>query len=608
MNYSDLVKDAFINPIRSVLIVDDEYPTWETILKPQSESDSKWGKSRGKVLDMVAAFRANSPSLIVDIHDGSLLEDSDTDELAKHLYQSDLLVLDYQLDGSDGGGDKSVGIACKLLENDHFNLIVLHTSLKELWAPFEEMVVGLISKSKSFPQGLVQRGQAAYDALEDEEQEEFDDISKKCITPMQYLYCYQLGNATRHELADLMKGGGPFTEFKVQLEKTEIDSHNLPALGVWAMSKLQTELEKKFSRVDHNALSWSDSRISGSGSNFWIRTNKGFIAFANKNNTSDLILALQNALEAWQPTPTRLLSAKLRSELDRQGVIAEDEVFKDKLVFRKFYSNLTEQTDENSEITQRTALEGQARRHVEHLVDRTIEPVILYGQNIIKADPAANDSGASFLDHYGIFNDQQIVESSKYYNSYISSKSPTGWHISPGQIFCTTRPDSEMQELWVCVSPACDLVPGQRKIGIQTKDGSVKSFIAVRLEEGFTEELSSRQINSNEFVFLHSGDKIDVRSIYPKASADIDDSKIGSKQPHWRMFFAKNEGKFITQTVPNLGKKEVELQWLIAGDDGLKLHDQTVEIKWQLRYEYALNLNQKLGGNLTRIGLDFLAT
>ena len=120
--------------------------------------------------------------------------------------------------------------------------------------------------------------------------------------------------------------------------------------------------------------------------------------------------------------------------------------------------------------------------------------------------------------------------------------------------------------------------------------------------------LSSRQINSNEFVFLHSGGKIDVRSIYPKTSEDADDSKMGSKQPHWRMFFAKNEGRFKDQSGSNTGKKEVELQWLIAGDESLKLHDQTVEINWQLRYEYALNLNQKLGGNLTRIGLDFLAT
>ena len=194
-----------------------------------------------------------------------------------------------------------------------------------------------------------------------------------------------------------MKGGGPFSGFRVQFEKTVIDNKKMQALAVWAMFELQTRLEKKFSLVDHNALSWSDSRISGNDSHFWIRTNKGFIAFANKNNTSDLILALQNALEAWQPTPTRLLSAKLRSELDRQGVIAEDEVFKDKLVFRKFYSNLTEQTHDNSEITQRTALEGQARRHVEHLLDRTMEPVILYGQNIINADPVANGTGASFF-------------------------------------------------------------------------------------------------------------------------------------------------------------------------------------------------------------------
>ena len=36
-SFSDLVKEAFIDPLRSVLIVDDEYPTWEEILNSHLE-------------------------------------------------------------------------------------------------------------------------------------------------------------------------------------------------------------------------------------------------------------------------------------------------------------------------------------------------------------------------------------------------------------------------------------------------------------------------------------------------------------------------------------------------------------------------------------------
>ncbi|WP_205930622.1 hypothetical protein, partial [Pseudomonas viridiflava] len=44
----------------------------------------------------------------------------------------------------------------------------------------------------------------------------------------------------------------------------------------------------------------------------------------------------------------------------------------------------------------------------------------------------------------------------------------------------------------------------------------------------------------------------------------------------------------------------------IVGDTGLTFNEQKCEVVAQLRYEYALNLLQKLGGHLSRVGLDFV--
>ncbi|MCY0148831.1 hypothetical protein OEG84_14260 [Hoeflea sp. G2-23] len=40
-SFSDLVREAFIDPLRSVLIVDDQYPTWEEILNSKIEAGAK---------------------------------------------------------------------------------------------------------------------------------------------------------------------------------------------------------------------------------------------------------------------------------------------------------------------------------------------------------------------------------------------------------------------------------------------------------------------------------------------------------------------------------------------------------------------------------------
>jgi hypothetical protein len=614
MSYQKLVTEALIDPIRSVLIIDDEYPTWEGVL-----TDVDFSGDRKKILKTIQAFRTHEPgkkpSLIVDIHDGKDITAPNFGDLAQHLHQSDLLVLDFQLDGDDGGGKKSVGIARQLLENEHFNLIVVHTA-SDLGDAFEEMVIGLLPQSAKVPPGLLSRASTIWSSfvtkmLDDEglDEDEVRSSLNEVLKLQHYIACFKGQNSEVCSFSDIQAGVGLFQPFMTLMTEWEVAEKDRHFVAIHYLNEICAEFLCPESDESRRTLSWNDERNTDAP--FWIRTNRGFIAFADKK-TTDLVPVLTTALEHWQPTPIRLLSAKLRSQLDKQGVIAEDEVFKDRQVFHKFYSLLTAQkTDQKV----KNALEAQMRRHTETLVDKTMGPVIEYGKRVVETDPKGDGGGLNYIDFFGNL-DSGDKSTADRYNSFMSTKPPSGWHVEPGHIFCLKDDADGTNHYWVCLSPACDMVPGQRKIGIQWKDESIRPFLAVRLEQG-NNNLTDDQINSNEFVFLLQPDEsIKILSLFVKgstpAAVEGDDAEVEpelasvqNKQPHWRMFYACGGGEFDPQKLSNEDVRITKLQWLVASEESLTVKSDEVTVSWQLRYEYALNLNQKLGSSLTRVGLEY---
>lgn len=624
MSYSELVREAFIEPIRSVLIVDDEYPTWDSILSgswskeldKNDKATEKWNTNGPRLLKTVLAFRDSSPSMIIDMDDGSTLDSTTSIDIAKHLHQSDLLILDYQLDGSEGDGDKSIGLASKILENEHFNLIVVHTTADRVNEAFENLVISLISEIKNVPKTLVTQGQVVLrqiamgkaddtedaNELEEVEASIVEELKTKYITASVYLHCYfksdKLGIFSLRELTLETGPLGPYCEHsKNALKLSKLDTMRL---GAYILHEIGSELSKKFSKTKHNSLSCSDRRINESVS--WIRSSKGFIAFADKSDPTSLMEVLQNALEHWGPTPSRLLSARMRSEIDRQGVVAEDEIFSDNLVFRKFYEGLSSKDEKNTNAKKRVTLESQIKRHMESLGDQSAETITAFGMKILESDNISDDKPHGFIGDYGKTSPEDLASSGLKYNAYICSKEPSGPFISTGQIFTLTDQNNTSSDYWVCLSPLCDMVPKQRRIGIENVDNNAKPFFAAKLENiPNAGDLVEKQINSNEYIFLNIDGKISVKSIYANSSTNE------GKDPHWRMFVAKNAGWFDDYENGPLATRELDLQWLVSNGTPLTIQCQKVKIEWQLRYEYALNLNQKLGSNLTRVGLDFIS-
>ena len=103
VSYEDIITKTYIDPIRSVIAVDDEFPTLEAVLSlpPNGEDDEKLYCWKGAELqaERLKNFleKCRKKKWIFDVHDGKDIKpDSDGSLDIQHLHQTDLMVLDYE--------------------------------------------------------------------------------------------------------------------------------------------------------------------------------------------------------------------------------------------------------------------------------------------------------------------------------------------------------------------------------------------------------------------------------------------------------------------------------------------------------------------------------
>ena len=589
VTFSDLVKQAFIDPIRSVLIIDDQYPTWEQVFGEEGydASDAKRWTPKNKILKVVKQFRQMSPALTVDIHDGQHNE-----EIGNYLHQSDLLVLDYQLEKNEPHGVRAAQIVADLLNNNHFNLVVIHTAIGDLIDPFNTILMSLLTPLK-ISDDRAAEGVNLVEALEDAGEERFEDVFedlKKALNATAYI-ALQGFERNGRERADCMKSSPEFANFRAIADEAGWDDDQRLKVLEWGMSSH----DKKVASYEASSrdLRWSKP---GNRRKPWIRTNGGFIAFADKKNTQ-LLKILQTAIEDWRPSPSRLMSAHIRTEISQKGAGAEHHALSDKHAYWHYYKELREvPLDPSLEAIQnrrKNLLESHVARHTERLLDQISNKAVDFGMQVLRADPSeANPKRPGFSRHYAINSSVKAerIKARAHYNAHISTKQLSGWHLNPGHIFKIKK------EMWVCLSPSCDLVPFQKAsiAVLNSREASVKPFVAAKLTPWQT--YTSSEVNSNTLIFLKEDDVIKTYTVYPRGG------QFGS--PIWRLFMAADFGKFVIEEDHTA---KLSLSYLFSKEKQMQVKEVDAKLVGQLRYEYALNLIQKLGIEFTRIGLDFSA-
>ena len=573
-HYYLFIEEVFINPVRSVLIIDDDYPTFDEVLRNDYGQEKDWHSIPNRIYNVIRKFRERPQPLLVDVSDGTNIPAEP--KKISHLHQSDLLVLDYELDKtSPEDGTTAINVLRGLMSNRHFNLVVVYTQIN-LDKVFDEVRWGLIDESNNSlsadklkeAEKLIQEGE---DELEGFEQQLRESLPAEG-------YFYSRLNPKKY-LRDTAKGNQPYSAFYDQTEKLNWKSDQKKLV----LQYLLKEIERKNRSCEDQSfsLSWSTGSVK------WIRSDSAFVAFSEKSDDDDLIKKLQSALNDWCPNPSRLFLTKIQAEINESGFVAQEQALSNDHAAAYWYERLLQADDE----AERHWLAAEdIARHSDQLMDIVLGNVEVFVNKLIEAEieriEKKGNIGNLCKERFDI--DLRNADTRKRaaleHNEFVCSKKPEGWHLTTGHVFSMCN-----GEYWVCLSPACDMVPSQVSPWNKQTSGNNLPFIGVKLQLS-KDNTALKHIRSNRIVVLKVKGEI-------KGFSFNNLSEEGST-PFWNLLYAANQGKFadgfrfkVLRTEKNDGK--------------LVFKTYEAEVISQLRYEYALNLVQKLGVSLTRVGLDF---
>lgn len=594
--YRAFIKEAFIDPIRTAVVVDDEYPTMSDLLalsgstfgegKAASLSPQKEGNIE-TVKKLIGFCRTQKPTpWLIDVHDGSKPPMELEAEMASHFDHSDLLILDYHLDNTLGS-EKAIQILQKLAGNEHFNLVAVYTRSREGVGSGIEKTIQEIALSLTYPEANLILHPKALESFSNKLSDWGDtDLGveeklRNIIDDALLLRLLGHDKCAWSNFKDLPELSDLATLVKTIPATLSItaDQVFLYAMTVSLERNKGKMAPKQFGRV---AMGAKD------GVN-WIRTGSIFVTVISKEvDPLDIPDRLLRALEAWDPIPHRLIMAKMRSEISLRGGIAESDALRN----RHLQAAWLEDILIGQEAQRRTNVQLDVARQWEGLGGR-IRPGVLQFSDRLANYLVAQDR-ENLMVRFDRFNArEQPIEVHLQINSYVCSKPVEGHHLSTGHVYRSKQSKGTFFH-WLCLSPACDLEPGQGAgTGWKKKLGTWMPVKAVRLFDADPEQALAEANRAYHIFVVIDG------AVRAFGFADPSFEKESVPTLRWEQKFAKNEGVFDQEKV-------IEIATPVS-NDALSFETLECRVVAQLRYEYAINLLQRLGAHLSRVGLDFRA-
>lgn len=590
LHYRDFIQEAFITPIRTAVVVDDEFPTLDEFLNDAAAAANKPHAEKAK--NIIKFCRDRSPyPWIVDVHDGKNIPIAEEVSGATHFDHTDLLILDYHLNGEHQGGEKAISLLRKLAGNEHFNLAIVYTN-NDIGETLREISLSLSSKHR-FEEFLGGTGDQYIEnklaAWEEANPSILDDFVRT-IDPLAFIKITSSKNITREEVqtsSDLQGFNGLLA--------------SLPNSGCISPERLLKYIFRIIYRKNSEGMSCDDFGIievdevpspsDGHVTN-WVRVDSLFVTVIPKSSVepAQFTDCLVSAIEAWDPSPNRLIVSKMRGEISNRGVVVEKEVLQDPHLQAAWLKEIFNQ--EMPEL--RTNVRRNVLRHWESLGSK-IEPNILSFAEKIGTFLSRGGVQISRFDRSNALSNPGKV--TLHMNSYVCSKAIEGHHLSAGHVLRIG--DEGSQEFWVCLTPACDLEPGRNEgTGPNRHLGSWKPFKAAQLipMSNFQDALNNATRGNHLFLSIDNKD--------PQAFTFLPDT--GAEQSvtptlRWQQFYAQNQGVFIDAGCT------LKVACSHDHEGSLRFEEKKAEVVAHIRYEYALHLLHRLGSHLSRVGLDFIA-
>lgn len=525
---------AYVEPIRSVLFVDDQFPTYS---EPESGSE----KERARALWLACRERGWQ----CDVDNAT---DWASPAQQQRLTSSDLLVLDYHLAGSDP--TPALSIIAGLAATPSPNLVVVYTAETDL--------EGVLDQVAAFARGI-DRALVAADLGDVADLEGSVDWSREALRS------YLRGQ-------DVWKG-----EFVKACREEGLDPKVNMENG---RALVEKDLSSRFGAPRVETPRRIES-IGANGSERWLQCGNLFVAIIGKSKESadeakTLLDGLTAAVRAWNPSWLACLIALARRAVN-DGAFRDDLALPNDLLQRGLIHYVKSAEDQEER--------GRRGRQVAaDLVRRRFEAATTTMGDLILSDaPAVQDPPS--------------VDMLLHANAFLCAEKHERHHLRVGTVFRS----EDSSQYWVCVTPACDMVPRPRPESINPWEaslGDARVMTAVWLDTNVSAQTAVSSAEAGRYLFFE-----DFSATLPVTRAAVV-FNLSTNDPN-----PKVEHMFAG----NLGRKDpdgkVTLLRMRRGEDGkISIHEETAVVVCQLRAPYAERLAHIVGGHVSRIGVDFLST
>ncbi|WP_391488653.1 response regulator receiver domain [Leclercia tamurae] len=599
-DYKPHLKSAYIDPIRTVTVIDDEYPTIDDLILSSKDDFSQ--ENIYRLIEIIDISRSEEYNWLLDVYNGKEQKVREG-TVSNRLHHSDLLILDYHLDGEDSGYcKKSIDIIKNLSENRHFNIVAVHTKGYDgQKGSVNEVLIDIITSLQERPSISVLNDKLKSNidnVLDDWEIDEpgvRDELIDSILTIDLLLLIKRFNSDLcsgdfRHENLDVF--------YDIYGRKPDSIKIPKPLVLKWIISE---KLDKYANQFNDKTSKFFDWGINDNCN--WIKTEDLFITVLGKKDTpiSEIPNQLLEALSNSKPHPHKLILSKLRSEIESNGSFAASNILNKKFLQAAWLKELLENEDEHAIKTAAWQAVTKLWEELAYEIKVNLDEFTI---NLVR-DLKKISSPLDYFIEKSTLDDE--LEQIKHANCFSCSKKITAHHLVTGHILEFNK------NHWLCLTPMCDLVPGQKNGSNLLSLTLVKMYDAKvalnNTRENMQKELkldSLPIINDDEATrqILNYSTQNNLLFIQPELDSKIHILSFtvgldGKANPKVMDCYVEKQGIFSEE-------KKVILKYTEPTDNEMNVTSVEAKIIAELRYEYALNLLGRLGVSKSRVGLDFI--
>lgn len=573
------IQEAFVNNMRTVVMVDDEFPSF-------SEACSGKATTRKETARAVALWNG-----FRDLGMACEVENSPVPP-PEFLKKGDLVILDYHLAGDDDNGIEARRLLRALADGGRQHLVVIYTS--------EPNIRDVRLKVAATVAGVPAMGPPM---LTEDEQEDYDDWRNENKYELSEAALVKYIRRDSRWIGECMKDFGSYRGDRARLRQY--------------LQRLAHYKAEEYGATFREA----DPRIEVSDTpSAWVRCDNVFVVVVQKgaeapsssgeeNAARFLRDRLVDALCEWNPSFLRVMLNYARHCIVEQGFVGDDRVLR------------TPVSEAGWLLYMSGGVPEERRERVVALYGRLFEDLVVaalhkiedfsaghapnFGEANVSAEASAVAPEAAFsVDdakkpglaearlRAGVSEqakDEDIVHA---LNEFLAFEEEPPAFVRTGTVFATANGTrGSGSTVWICTTPDCDLVP-RNPSGWSKR---LQPYMpALCRPVSFTKDFRTTLERAEDACGL-------FRTIdgAPQVIQLVTD-KVGHRRPE--MFFFDNSGR-IRASGEFVGRTVAFNNLSVA----LELGELTTyKVIGQLRARYAMRLLHEAGHHLSRIGVDFV--